>query len=113
MLRGGVDLLLSGVGSPAIAGVALSGYGVGTSTGMIAYQTTLQTTVPADVRGRAFALYDVLWNAARLVSLGLGGIAADRLSIRAVYAAGGALLLVAAGLGLTVHLDDRKTPTGL
>lgn len=100
-LRGGVDLTLAAVGSPVLAGGALALYGVGTSTGMIAYQSTLQTAVPAETRGRAFALYDVLWNAARLVSLGLGGLLADVASIRAVYAAGGALLLAAAAIGLT------------
>lgn len=104
-LRGGVDLVLASVGQPVVAGAALAAYGVGTSTGMIAYQSTLQTAVPPQVRGRAFALYDVLWNAARLVSLGLGGLAADRLSIRAVYVAGGALLVAAAVVGLTLDLD--------
>lgn len=59
-LRGGVDLTLAVVRSPVAAGGALGLYGVGTSTGMISYQSTLQTAVPAHVRGRAFALYDVL-----------------------------------------------------
>jgi len=44
-----------------------------------------------------FALYDVLWNGARLVSLGLGGLLADAVGIRSVYFVGAALL-VAAGL---------------
>lgn len=69
-LRGAVDLALATVRSPIAAGGALGLYGVGTSTGMISYQSTLQTTVPAEVRGRAFALYDVMWNAARLTSPG-------------------------------------------
>ena len=103
-LRGGVDLTLAALRSPIAAGGALGLYGVGTSTGMIAYQSTLQTAVPADVRGRAFALYDVLWNAARLTSLGLGGLLADALSIRSVYLAGGVLLVVAAAVGLTTPL---------
>lgn len=103
-VRGTVDIALATVSSPVVAGGALALYGVGTSTGMIAYQTTLQTAVPPDVRGRAFALYDVLWNAARLTSLGLGGILADRLSIRSVYLAGGVLLALAATVGLTAPL---------
>jgi hypothetical protein len=41
----------------------------------------------------------VLWNAARLASLGLGGILADLAGIRAVYALGGALLLIAFAVG--------------
>ena len=56
--------------------------------------------MPADVRGRAFAFYDVTWNAARLVSLGLGGLLAEVIGIRAVYVVGGVLLLAAAGVGL-------------
>ena len=99
LLRGGVDLTLAGVGNPAVAFAALGAYGVGTSTGMIAYQATLQTEVPTELRGRAFALYDVLWNAARLVSLGLGGILADAVGIRAVYVLGGVLLLAAGAVG--------------
>jgi len=55
--------------------------------------------VPTELRGRAFALYDVLWNAARLVSLGLGGLLADALGIRAVYVLGGLLLLAAGAVG--------------
>ena len=66
---------------------------------LIAYQATLQTEVPAQLRGRAFALYDVLWNAARLVSLGLGGLLADAVGIRAVYLLGGLLLLAAGAVG--------------
>ncbi len=98
-LRGGVDLALAGVSSPVVAGAALGLYGVGTSTGTIAYQSTLQSEVPTDTRGRAFALFDVIWNSARLVSLGLGGLLADAVGIRAVYLAGGVLLLAAAAVG--------------
>ena len=103
-VRGAVDLTLAAVSQPVIAAGALTVYGVGTSTGMIAYQSTLQTAVRTDLRGRAFAFYDVLWNAARLVSLGLGGLLADQVSIQAVYAVGGVLLLVAGAIGLTTKL---------
>ena len=72
-----------------------------TSTGMVAYQRTLQTSVAPEVQGRAFALHDVVWNGARLVSLGLGGLLADTVGIRAVYVLGGALLLAAAGVGFS------------
>lgn len=103
-VRGGVDLALAMTSSPVIAGGTLALYGVGTSTGTIAYQSTLQTAVSPDVRGRVFALYDVLWNAARLTSLGLGGLLAEALSIRSVYLVGGVLLVAAATLGLTVPM---------
>lgn len=108
-VRGGVDLLLAAVSQPVVAVGALGVYGVSTSTGMVAYQATLQKAVPAEVRGRAFALYDVLWNASRLVSLGLGGFLAAAISIRLVYVVGGILLLVAAAVGLTVRIDQDTT----
>jgi MFS family permease len=73
-----------------------------TSTGMVAYQSTLQSEVAPEVCGRAFALYDVIWNGARLLSLGIGGLLADAFGIRAVYVLGGVLLLAAAGVGFTV-----------
>lgn len=107
LLRGVVDLTLAGVANPAVAFAALGAYGIGTSTGMIAYQATLQTEVPSELRGRAFALYDVLWNAARLASLGLGGLLADVVGIRAVYVLGGVLLLAAGAVGWT-GLSQRQ-----
>jgi MFS family permease len=119
-LRGAVDLTLATVSSPLVAAPALGLYGVGTSTGMISYQSTLQSRVPPETRGRAFAFYDVLWNTARLTSLGLGGLIADRVSIRAVYVAGAALLLAAAAVGLTTPMSvdtatrasgDARPPT--
>lgn len=100
-VRGGVDLVLASTTSPVLAGAALAAYGASTSTGMIAYQSTLQTEVPERLRGRVFALFDVLWNAGRLISLGVGGLLADAIGIRAVYATAGALLLAAAAVCAT------------
>jgi MFS family permease len=108
-LRGGVDLTLAVTDQPVVAGAALGLYGVGTSTGMVAYQSTLQTAVLPVVRGRVFAFFDVLWNATRLVSLAAGGLLADALSIRAVYAVGGVLLLLAAAVGLTTPRPATTT----
>lgn len=99
-LRGLVDLTLAAATSPWVAAPALALYGVGTSVGMIAYQATLQQRVPAEVRGRALVLYDVLWNGARLLSLALGGAAADAVGIRAVYLLGGLVLLLAFIVGV-------------
>ena len=100
-LRGGVDLVLAVASTPLVAGPALAIYGVGTSTGMIAYQATLQREIPTELRGRAFALYDLVWNGARLISLGLGGVLADSVGIQMVYLIGGGLLLVAFAVGWT------------
>ncbi|MCI0346130.1 MAG: MFS transporter, partial [Chloroflexi bacterium] len=98
-LRGGVDLVLSVTRSPAVAAASLGGYGVGTSTGTVMYQTVLQTRLSAAVRGRAFALLDVIWHGSRLTSLAAGGVLADAVGIQAVYLVGGVLLLAAAGIG--------------
>lgn len=108
-VRGGVDLVLAMASTPLVAVPALALYGVGTSTGMIAYQSTLQRTVASEARGRVFALYDVVWSGARLVSLGLGGVLADRVGIQAVYVAGGILLLLAFAVGWTANPTGRGT----
>ena len=110
-VRGGVDLTLATVSTPVAAAPVLVLYGIGTSTGMIAYQSTLQREVPSEVRGRAFVLYDMLWNASRLVSLGAGGALADLLGVQVVYLIGGVLLLAAWAVGWTGPSRSRPTDT--
>lgn len=105
-VRGGVDLTLATIANPFVAGGALVAYGMSTSTGMIAYQSTLQIAVPTETRGRAFAFYDVLWNTARLLSLALGGLVAEVADVRIVYLASAFLLLAAATIGLTTNLHE-------
>jgi len=100
LLRGLVDLALAATRSMPVALAALALYGVGTSTGMVSYTSLLQAEVAEQARGRVFAGFDMLWQAGRLASLGLGGLAADAFGIRAVYALGGALLLLAGTIGL-------------
>lgn len=99
LLRGLVDLVLASTRSLAIAMGALAVYEVGTSTGMVTYNSLLQAEVAPELRGRVFAGFDLLWQAGRLASLVLGGVAADALGIRAVYYLGGVLLLVAGAVG--------------
>ena len=106
-VRGGVDLTLAAVANPVVAGGALVAYGMSTSTGMVAYQSTLQTLVPAETRGRAFAFYDVLWNSARLLSLAVGGFLVDIIDIRLVYVTSAGLLFAAAAVGLTIHIPTQ------
>jgi len=98
-LRGVVDISRAAVASPVVAAPALAAYGLGTSSGMVAFQSTLQHEAAPDVRGRVFALFDVLWQSARLLSLGAGGLLADALGVRAVYLCGGLLLLAASAVG--------------
>lgn len=112
VLRGFADLALATFSSFALAFGALAVYGIGTSTGNVTYQTTLQSTVADDTRGRVFAFYDVVWQTARLVSIAAGGVLADRIGIAAVYYLGGALWLVAGAVGLArLSIDDLRSHT--
>ncbi len=99
LLRGVVDVVLAAFSNFAVAIGALAAYGLGTSTGNVTYNSALQATTPERLRGRVFAFYDVVWQTARLISIGVGGVLADQFGIRAVYLMGGILLLAAGGLG--------------
>ena len=101
-LRGLVDLVLATVTALPAALAALVGYGIGTSTGNVAFATVIQSHVPDRLRGRVFSAFDLIWQAMRLVSLLLGGLLADVAGIRAVYYTGGGLLVAAALAGFTV-----------
>jgi MFS family permease len=100
LLRGLVDLVLATTRNLPTAMAALGLYGVGTSTGMVTYNSLLQAEVPGHHRGRMFAGFDMIWQTGRLASLGLGGLTADALGIQAVYVLGGVLLLLAGAIGL-------------
>lgn len=107
-IRGVVDLALASVASVPFAAGALVLYGVGTSTGAVTFNSMLQAETPEHVRGRVFALMDVLWQGGRLLSLAVGGALADLYGIEAVYYLGGALLLAASAAGLA---SNRPAPT--
>lgn len=107
-LRGVVDLAIASVASVPFAAGALALYGIGTSTGAVTFNSMLQGETPEHVRGRVFALMDVLWQGGRLLSLAVGGILADRYGIEAVYYLGGALLLAAAAAGLASTKGDPE-----
>ncbi len=109
-VRGAVDLMLAVVTTlPAAAG-ALVLYGMSTSTGNVTFSSLIQSRVPPDLRGRAFAGFDMLWQTGRLLSLLGGGLLADVVSIRAVYVLGGMLLLAAAAVG--AHGARNQMTTG-
>jgi len=99
-LRGLVDLLLAATSWLPLAAVGLVGYGLGTSTGSVTFTSLLQSQAPERVRGRVLATMDLLWQAGRLTSLGVGAVLAQLVGIRAVYLLGGLLLLTAAAYGL-------------
>lgn len=98
-VRGLVDLVLVVVTAVPVAAAALVVYGLSTSTGSVTFTSLVQSRVPEDLRGRAFAGLDVLWQSGRMLSLLGGGLLADAVGIRAVYLLGGLLLLTAAAVG--------------
>lgn len=110
IVRGIGDIVLGIFTLPLLGQAVLFVYGLNTSTGMVTYQTTMQSQIPDEVRGRIFSTMDVGWNGARILSVALAGILADRFGIAVVYYAGGAFLMVAGILGLTtVRLKVQET----
>ncbi|WP_269045897.1 MFS transporter [Paenarthrobacter sp. Z7-10] len=99
VLRGLIDAVLATVTGLISAMTALVVYGLGTSTGAVTFNSLLQAEVPEKLRGRIFATFDMLWQSGRLISLLLGGLAADLFGIRAVFYIGAALLFAAALTG--------------
>ena len=60
-------------------------YGLNTSTGMVVFDSTMQSVVPEAVRGRTFTLLNITWNTMRLMSLALGGLVVDTLGIQPLF----------------------------
>ena len=102
VIRGIGDVLIATVAGLPVALAILFVYGLNTSTGMVVFNSTLQTVIPEHVRGRVFTLLDVTWNASRLVSLAVGAVLVDVIGIRPVYWIGGTLLAASGILGLTL-----------
>jgi MFS family permease len=102
LIRGVGDIALGLVVGLPWAFLILFVYGLNTSTGVVASNTILQTVIPDRVRGRVFTLLDVTWASMRLLSLGIGGLFADRAGIVSVYVVGGALLVFAGVLGMVL-----------
>ncbi len=111
LLRGMVDLILATTANLPTAMTALGLYGIGTSTGMVTYNSLLQAHVPGHLRGRVFAAFDMLWQTGRLASIALGGLTADALGIQAVYLLGGLLLLLAGTTGLARLAANSHCPS--
>jgi len=107
-IRGVGDVLLAVVTPVPAALVLLFVYGLNTSTGMVVFNSTLQTQVPDGLRGRTFTLFDMTWGACRLISLVLGGLVADAAGIQPLYWAGGALLIMAGAVGLSGTVNIRS-----
>jgi len=106
IVRGIGDILLGVFTLPFLGQAVLFVYGLNTSTGMVTYQSAMQSRVPDEMRGRVFSIMDVGWNLARVISAALAGVLADKFGIVAVYYIGGVLLIFAGGIGLrTVYLS--------
>lgn len=108
LIRGIVDLLLATFTSLPTAMLLLLIYGLNTSSGIVVFNSTVQTAVPDGVRGRVFTLLDITWNAARLLSLLVGGILVDVVGIQPLFWAGGAMLIGAGLLGLALFRRDVR-----
>jgi hypothetical protein len=59
----------------------------------------VQREVPTGIRGRVFALLDVVWQSGRLASIAIGAGVAASIGIRALFVLGGALLILAGAVG--------------
>ena len=99
VIRGVGDIALGLINSPVGGGALLGLYGVNTSSGMVAYQAMVQREVPSSLRGRAFALLDVVWQTGRLASIAVGAGLATIIGIRALFILGGGLLILAGAVG--------------
>jgi MFS family permease len=109
-LRGLVDVVLATVTAVPAALAALVCYGIGTSTGNVAFSTVIQSHVADRLRGRVFSAFDLIWQSMRLASLLAGGLLADTVGIRAVYYLGGALMAAAALAGWTLAGSHSPAP---
>ena len=108
LIRGIVDLLLATFTSLPTAMFLLFIYGLNTSSGIVVFNSTVQTAVPDGVRGRVFTLLDITWNAARLLSLLVGGVLVDVVGIQPLFWAGGAMLIGTGLLGLALFRRDVR-----
>ncbi len=112
VIRGAGDVLLATFTPLPLALVIMFVYGLNASAGLVVFNSALQGTVPDAVRGRVFALLDLSWNVARLLSLALGGLIVDQVGIRPLFWAGGALLALAGLLGLALQRPARRESVG-
>jgi MFS family permease len=102
------DILITVFTPFPIALLILFIYGLNTSTGVVVYNSIMQSEVSESVRGRIYTLMDVTWNLMRLISLGIGGALVDHIGIQSISYIGGALLIGARILGLLLLGDYRS-----
>jgi MFS family permease len=83
--------------------------GLCTSTGVVTFNSVVQSAVPEAMRGRVYTLEDMTWQAMRLLSVLLGGLLIDSWGvIQPIYWVGGFLLLLAGALGLFLFRQAER-----
>jgi MFS family permease len=102
VIRGVGDILIALVTPLPVALLILFVYGLNTSTGMVVYNSLMQSQVPEGVRGRVYTLMDLTWSLMSLVSLAIGGLLVDSVGVEVVYYMGGTLLAITGVLGLAL-----------
>lgn len=107
VIRGIGDVLIAVATALPLAWLLLFIYGLNTSSGMVVYQTWVQRQVPDAMRGRVFTWLDVIWNAMKVISLGLGGWLAEWAGVEVVYYIGGTMLFLSGLIGIFVLRGER------
>lgn len=99
MAVAGLAVLVLGAGPPLTV-IHLIGLAGGAAVGImeVAETTVLQRESTDEVRGRVFALYESVSQGGRAVSVALAGALADRVGLRPMFSAVGALTLACAVL---------------
>jgi MFS family permease len=108
IIRGIGDMLIAIFAPLPVALLILFVYGLNTSTGMVVFNSTVQTVVPDRVRGRVYTLLDVSWNGMRLISLAMGAVVVDAIGVRPLFWAGGSLLALSGALGLVLVAEPLR-----
>ena len=112
-------LALGRVGGIATMLVMMFGGGYGAFVAKVAVDATVQESLPDGVRGRAFSLYDILYNAASVVAaavmVGLSGTSTRALLVGtgvALLALGGAVAIAmrAAGMFSDARAREASSP---
>ncbi|WP_119967126.1 MFS transporter [Simplicispira lacusdiani] len=104
------DALLAWTGHGALAwlGVALWGLHMALTQGLLA--TMVADTAPADLRGTAYGMFNLVCGVAMLLASALAGLLWDSLGARATFAAGMVLAVLALGGVLVLSACGILTP---
>ncbi len=101
-------LAFSDRGAPAWLGIALWGLHMAMTQGLLA--TMVADTAPADLRGTAFGMFNLVSGVALLVASGLAGLLWDRLGASATFGAGMLFATLALAGVLVQAARQGRTP---